>query len=184
MQQYPYQTAEAVPTEYTDSSEFDNRNECWCQGHFICTAQPEYKKWTSEAVRTAEKDENFKVRPYPLGNAICFCTTPDAAKWIADRLNLAAKLEKEIERITPYKKLSEEFYIVEAADIIRAEQAGKDVITDGDHCCYNVCAMDPSGKTFILGHVSFEASCNHSRDKFTDMVESIKWRSVGLKFKI
>lgn len=34
------------------------------------------------------------VRPYPGGPGICTCPTPEDAKWIAERLNLAAKLEQ------------------------------------------------------------------------------------------
>jgi len=39
--------------------------------------------------------ESFLVRPGPKENAICQCTSPEIAKWIADRLNLAAKFERE-----------------------------------------------------------------------------------------
>lgn len=41
-----------------------------------------------------QREEELLVRPDPMGNAICKAVDPDAAKWIADRLNLAAQLEQ------------------------------------------------------------------------------------------
>jgi len=42
----------------------------------------------------AHRDEKLKVRPSPTGNAICICSNPEDAKWIAERLNMAANLEE------------------------------------------------------------------------------------------
>lgn len=64
----------------------------WQQGHFIDNWI--YSTWTPEQKDKAERDENLRVRPYPTGNAICLCSEPQDAKWIADRLNMAAVLEE------------------------------------------------------------------------------------------
>lgn len=64
----------------------------WQQGHFIDSRK--YTTWTTEQKDRAEREENLKVRPYPTGNAICLCSEPQDAKWIADRLNMAAVLEE------------------------------------------------------------------------------------------
>lgn len=68
-----------------------NRHEGWCQGHFIDSDR--YKKWSESEKNIAEFRENHLVRPSPTGNAICQCYDSQDAKWIAERLNLAAKLE-------------------------------------------------------------------------------------------
>lgn len=75
----------------------DPRNEItsWKQGYFV--DQVQYRGWSSEMKAKAQRQEEHLVRPSPTGNAICCCNNPDDAKWIAARLNLAAKLERENE---------------------------------------------------------------------------------------
>lgn len=69
-------------------------NECktWVQGRFI--DNPKYKHWTQKEKERANNYEILTVRSNPLDNAICICKEPSQAKWIAQRLNLAAELEK------------------------------------------------------------------------------------------
>jgi hypothetical protein len=69
----------------------DNTIETWAQGYFV--DQPQYRNWSAEAKGDANKREALLVRPAPTGNAICRTYSPDAAQWIAQRLNMAAKLE-------------------------------------------------------------------------------------------
>ncbi len=69
----------------------DNTIETWAQGYFV--DQPQYRHWSAEAKDDANKREALLVRPTPTGNAICRTDRPDAAQWIAQRLNIAAKLE-------------------------------------------------------------------------------------------
>ena len=69
----------------------DNTIETWAQGRFI--DQPQYRNWSTEAKDDANKREALLVRPGPTSNAICRTDRPDAAEWIAQRLNMAAKLE-------------------------------------------------------------------------------------------
>ena len=64
----------------------------WQQGYFV--DQIKYRKWTDEEKRKADERERLLVRPSSTGNAICQCNTPGEAKWIAGRLNLAARLEQ------------------------------------------------------------------------------------------
>ncbi|PKL40772.1 MAG: hypothetical protein CVV44_03960 [Spirochaetae bacterium HGW-Spirochaetae-1] len=64
----------------------------WQQGYFV--DQRRYSGWTKEEKEKADRDERLKVRPSPTGNAICFCSNPEDAKWIAERLNMAANLEE------------------------------------------------------------------------------------------
>lgn len=61
----------------------------WQQGSFV--SDPWYKN-VSKA--DAKKSEKCLVRIGEKGPAICECSTPTDAKWIAKRLNLAAKLEE------------------------------------------------------------------------------------------
>jgi len=70
----------------------DNNHEGWAQGYFV--DQPQYRHWPQSEKDNANKSEKLKVRPSPKGNAICHCSSPEEAEWIARRLNLAAKLEK------------------------------------------------------------------------------------------
>jgi len=69
-----------------------NQIETWQQGRFI--DKPQYNKagdlWKDEKRR----EEKHLVRPAPEENAICWCPNPDHAEWIAQRLNLASKLEQ------------------------------------------------------------------------------------------
>lgn len=69
----------------------NNIIETWAQGYFV--DQPQYRHWSAEAKADANCEEARNVRPSPTGNAICRTSHPDAAEWIAQRLNLAAKLE-------------------------------------------------------------------------------------------
>ena len=64
----------------------------WIQGRFI--DQPQYHNWTQEEKEDTCERERHLVRPGPTDNAICYCQDPQVAEWIADRLNLAAKLEQ------------------------------------------------------------------------------------------
>jgi hypothetical protein len=64
----------------------------WRQGHFV--DQPQYLRWSTNQKQEAEEKENLNVRPGPTENAICKCKSPDDAKWIASRLNLASELEQ------------------------------------------------------------------------------------------
>jgi len=69
----------------------NNTIETWAQGYFV--DQPQYRNWSAEAKDDANKREALLVRPAPTENAICRTDRPDAAQWIAQRLNMAAKLE-------------------------------------------------------------------------------------------
>jgi hypothetical protein len=64
----------------------------WQQGKFVDHAKYDHmgQEWKDEQ----NKIESFLVRPYPTENAICKTTTPQDAKWIASRLNLAADMEQ------------------------------------------------------------------------------------------
>lgn len=62
----------------------------WTQGQFINSQR--FGHWTE--VERAVSIESLLVRPYPRGNAICKCSSPENAKWIAERLNFASKLER------------------------------------------------------------------------------------------
>lgn len=70
----------------------NNLHTSWKQGYFV--DQPQYRNWSDEEKKKADEKEKLLVRPYPTENAICQCRTPDEAKWIAHRLNLAATLEQ------------------------------------------------------------------------------------------
>ena len=74
------------------STPYKNTIQTWVQGRFI--DQPKYKHWTQEQKQAADRAEKHLVRPSPTGNAICQCSNPDDAKWIAARLNLIAKLSQ------------------------------------------------------------------------------------------
>lgn len=66
----------------------------WTPGHFI--DQTKYRNRTPEEKEKARKQERLLVRPDPQGKAICQCHDPETAEWIARRLNLAARLEKQM----------------------------------------------------------------------------------------
>lgn len=78
-----------------------NKIKTWAQGYFV--DNPRYRKWSEDEKIRANNEEQLKVRPSPTGNAICYCNNPDDAKWIAERLNLAAKLEEKIANMHQYK---------------------------------------------------------------------------------
>jgi hypothetical protein len=83
---------EAFQTYMTGLDSKWNDHEGWMQGCFI--DKPKYD-WAPDNLKEDwRKEELHKVRPSPEGNAICFCPNSEDAKWIAERLNLAAKLEK------------------------------------------------------------------------------------------
>ncbi len=86
----------------------DNLLTTWQQGRFV--DQPQYSKWTAEEKAKANHDEKYRVRPSPTGNAIAQCRSHDEAKWIASRLNLAAKLEAEVEELGASLKSANELY--------------------------------------------------------------------------
>ena len=69
----------------------NNTIETWAHGYFV--DQPQYHNWSAEAKADANRHEALLVRPGPTDNAICQAYSPDAAEWIAQRLNMAAKLE-------------------------------------------------------------------------------------------
>jgi len=69
-----------------------NQIKTWSQGFFV--DQRQYDDWTEEDKEAARRHESYLVRPEPTANAICKAQTPWDAKWIASRLNLAAKLEQ------------------------------------------------------------------------------------------
>ena len=64
----------------------------WAQGYFV--DQSRYSGWTKEQKEKADRDERLRVRSSPTGNSICMCSKPEDAKWIAERLNMAADLEE------------------------------------------------------------------------------------------
>lgn len=70
----------------------NNLHKKWAQGYFV--DQPQYRHWSPDQKSEADREEKRRVRPYPTANAIAVCPSPDEAKWIAQRLNLAATLEQ------------------------------------------------------------------------------------------
>lgn len=82
-----------------------NKINTWQQGRF--NDKPRYNNWSDEEKQRSRTDELLKVRPSPEGNAICFCSNPDHAKWIAKRLNLAANLEHKHEVKTTLEQAKE-----------------------------------------------------------------------------
>jgi hypothetical protein len=71
----------------------NDKIETWTQGCFV--DQPQYRTWSEEAKSEAKRQAEFLVRSGPTDNAICRAYSPEAAQWIAQRLNRAAKLEAE-----------------------------------------------------------------------------------------
>ena len=69
----------------------DNTIDTWSQGYFV--DQPQYRNWSAEDKEDANARESLLVRPSPTDNAICQTFRPDQSEWIAQRLNMAAKLE-------------------------------------------------------------------------------------------
>lgn len=72
-----------------------NKIRTWSQGYFVDSHQ--YDHWSSAMKQNADQREKHLVRPGPTENAICHCDDPEMAKWIAERLNLAAILEENSE---------------------------------------------------------------------------------------
>ena len=72
----------------------NNAHENWQQGKFIDGV--EYSNMGEVWKRRMKDKEKKLVRPSPRGNPICMCFSEDDAKWIAERLNLAAKYEREL----------------------------------------------------------------------------------------
>lgn len=68
-----------------------DRHQGWQQGAFVDS--PRYRNMGKDWKDRQRENEMLLVRPSPLGNAIATAASPDTAKWIADRLNLAAKFE-------------------------------------------------------------------------------------------
>ncbi len=69
-----------------------NDIQTWRQGKFV--DQRQYRDMTNEWKRDQKKRESYLVRPGPTANSICCAFTPENAAWIAQRLNLASKLEQ------------------------------------------------------------------------------------------
>lgn len=69
-----------------------NLIQTWQQGQFVDQEKFRHmgELWKDER----RKEETHKVRPGLTENAICWCPNPDDAAWIAQRLNLASKLEQ------------------------------------------------------------------------------------------
>jgi len=64
----------------------------WRQGAFI--DQHKYVRMSEEWKEDRRHDEALLVRPAPMQNAICKTNNSEDAEWIANRLNLAANLER------------------------------------------------------------------------------------------
>ena len=70
-----------------------NKITTWKQGYFVESNLTRH--WSSTDKQRANAQEKLNVRPHPTGNAICRCSTPEDAKWLAGRLNKLARLEQE-----------------------------------------------------------------------------------------
>lgn len=64
----------------------------WAKGYFI--DKTKYSFMPDEWKDEQRQIERCLVRPDMLANAICQCPNPEDAKWVAQRLNLASKLEQ------------------------------------------------------------------------------------------
>ena len=69
-----------------------NNIQTWQQGYFV--DQRQYDGMSDEWKDECRRIEALRVRPEPTDNSICTARDPEAAKWIASRLNLASKLEQ------------------------------------------------------------------------------------------
>lgn len=69
-----------------------NDIQTWQQGRFIDKLS--YSNMTEDWKERQRTREARLVRPGPEENAICMTDDPEKAKWIAQRLNLASRLEK------------------------------------------------------------------------------------------
>ena len=115
----------------------DNTHTGWRQGRFV--DQRQYDNRSDIWKDKCRIEEKLKVRPSPFGNAICSCDNPDTAKWIAERLNIAAKLERKSQEPKEAKaasdKLSMKFPKFEEAEREFVEwhsENGDSGITIGD----------------------------------------------------
>ncbi len=69
-----------------------NDIQTWQQGKFIDNIKYRHEPdWWKDQQKEIE---SLLVRPGPTDNAICTAADPEAAKWIAQRLNLASQLEQ------------------------------------------------------------------------------------------
>jgi len=68
-----------------------NHIQTWSQGFFV--DGPNYRHVDDKTKEKWQREEECRVRSGPTENAICMCLRPESAKWIAERLNLASKLE-------------------------------------------------------------------------------------------
>ncbi|MGK7753763.1 hypothetical protein [Roseovarius sp. C03] len=68
-----------------------NDIQTWQQGQFAPVSGRPVAKATAEK---HDREERHLVRPGLRENAICRCPRPEDAAWIAQRLNLASKLER------------------------------------------------------------------------------------------
>lgn len=64
----------------------------WAQGFFVHSKQNQHL--SEEQKQAHDAHEKCNVRPGPTENAICRTTDPHHAAWIAQRLNLASRLEQ------------------------------------------------------------------------------------------
>lgn len=69
-----------------------NQIQTWASGHFL--DQVQYQILPEPWKKTCRQEEELKVRSSPTDQAICSAADPEAARWIAARLNLASKLEQ------------------------------------------------------------------------------------------
>jgi len=69
-----------------------NGIQTWKQGKFI--DGPEFSETPDETKKNWREQESLMVRPSARGNFICVARNPEDAVWIAQRLNLASKLEQ------------------------------------------------------------------------------------------
>ena len=58
----------------------------WSVGYTVDTSAT--RDWTAEQRVENDNHEALLVRPAPTENAICQCTDPEEAKWIAKRLGM------------------------------------------------------------------------------------------------
>ena len=75
-------------TEFATFNEFNS----WGTGYFY--DGPAYSHWTEEEKEAAKRSEACRIRPSGTGNAIGSGVDSLMARWIVDRLNRCAELEK------------------------------------------------------------------------------------------
>ncbi len=74
-----------------------NKIKTWAQGYFV--DQPQYSHETNGWKVKRDSEEHHLVRPGPTDNAICQCSDPEDAEWIAGRLNFASEMDAVLEAI-------------------------------------------------------------------------------------